>query len=281
MSLEVFESYPVNLLVGPVVTGFRDRGFPWGGPVDPVLAGVALKLAGCGAGVGVLELAGPLGIRAQGRVCVGVAFAEGEGLGCRRMVLEDGEEVRFLPPALAVRSYVAVHGLGEWIGTGTNVLASGVLEAGCPAEAREFKLADAVGCDWRTIRWVAAEGFEGGDFEAEVLPSGSRMGMRFDAGFEGRAAMALSEPSVTGGMQVTPDGTLLVHGVDGPTLGGYPKIGGVIRADWRKIGMVRPGERVRFQSVDREEAVGAWLEAKREFAELMARLDLALLASGG
>jgi urea carboxylase len=63
-----------------------------------------------------------------------------------------------------------------------------------------------------------------------------------------------SEPSVFGAVQVTEDRTLIVHGPDGPTIGGYRKLGGVVRADLDRLGQLAPGDRVSFRSVTLDEA---------------------------
>lgn len=78
-----------------------------------------------------------------------------------------------------------------------------------------------------------------------------------------------SEPQTTGTIQVTSGGTPIVIGPDGPTLGGYPKIAVVIDADRDRLGQVKPGDRIRFQRVEFDEA-RTW---RRQYH---ARLRLAL-----
>ena len=64
-----------------------------------------------------------------------------------------------------------------------------------------------------------------------VSPHSDRVGLRLlGASWRGEG-LARSEPSVCGAIQVTPSSELLVYGPDGPTIGGYQKIGTVIRAD--------------------------------------------------
>lgn len=53
-----------------------------------------------------------------------------------------------------------------------------------------------------------------------------------------------------GGIQYAGGREPIVMGVEGPSGGGYAKIGTVISADWRVVGQLRPGERIRFQRVD-------------------------------
>ena len=60
----------------------------------------------------------------------------------------------------------------------------------------------------------------------------------------------VSEPVCPGAVQVTRDGQCIVLGVDGQTIGGYPKVGQVIAADLDLLGQVRPGDRVWFERVE-------------------------------
>ncbi len=75
----------------------------------------------------------------------------------------------------------------------------------------------------------------------------------------------MSEPVAPGAVQVTNDGQPIVLGVDGQTIGGYPKVAHVIRADLDRLAQLRPGERIRFMRVSPEEAE----EAARERAAIL------------
>jgi biotin-dependent carboxylase-like uncharacterized protein len=65
----------------------------------------------------------------------------------------------------------------------------------------------------------------------------------------------VSEAVAPGAVQVTRDGQCIVLGVDGQTIGGYPKIAQVVQADLDRLGQLRPGNRVRFVRITPEEAV--------------------------
>jgi antagonist of KipI len=56
----------------------------------------------------------------------------------------------------------------------------------------------------------------------------------------------LSEPACEGAIQVTDSGTPIVLMADGPTIGGYNKIGVVIAEDLPILAQKTPGEKVRF-----------------------------------
>jgi antagonist of KipI len=88
-----------------------------------------------------------------------------------------------------------------------------------------------------------------------VSPASNRMGLRLKGqALAVPAGEMLSEPVCPGTVQVTRDGQCIVLGVDGQTIGGYPKIGQVISADLDRLGQVRPGDRISFAFVSPEEA---------------------------
>ncbi len=63
----------------------------------------------------------------------------------------------------------------------------------------------------------------------------------------------VSAPVAPGALQVA-GGTLLVLGVACGTMGGYPHVAHVITADLSRLGQLRPGDAVRFQKINVEEA---------------------------
>lgn len=64
----------------------------------------------------------------------------------------------------------------------------------------------------------------------------------------------ISEGTLSGSIQVPPDGHPLVLMADRQTIGGYPKIATAISADLARLAQRRPGEAVRFVAVSVEEA---------------------------
>jgi KipI family sensor histidine kinase inhibitor len=66
---------------------------------------------------------------------------------------------------------------------------------------------------------------------------------------------------VTGVVQVPPDGAPIVLSCDHATVGGYPALATVVRADLGELGRCRPGDNVRFDVVDLDHA--ARLRAER------------------
>jgi antagonist of KipI len=113
----------------------------------------------------------------------------------------------------------------------------------------------------------------------KVTPASNRMGLRL-AGIPLTVPERelLSEPVCPGVVQVTRDGQCIILGVDGQTIGGYPKVAQVIRADLDVVGQLRPGDEVFFKDVSLEEAER--LDREKE-AELAAWVTRARAAAAG
>ncbi len=107
-----------------------------------------------------------------------------------------------------------------------------------------------------------------------IAPRSDRQGLRLsgDALTLAGRPPAWSEAVAPGTLQLPPDGRPIVLGVDAQTIGGYPRIGHVIRADWPRMAQLRPGEEVRFLPVD--DAAAARALHAQQIA--LARLALAM-----
>jgi antagonist of KipI len=88
-----------------------------------------------------------------------------------------------------------------------------------------------------------------------VRPESNRMGLRLlGPPLTLPERELVSEPVCPGTVQVTRDGQCILLGVDGQTIGGYPKVAQVISADQDALGQLRPGARVCFEGVRLDEA---------------------------
>ena len=107
-----------------------------------------------------------------------------------------------------------------------------------------------------------------------VSPSSNRMGLRLEHEPLGRRCQRelVSEPVCPGSVQVTHDGRCIILGVDGQTIGGYPKIAQVISADLDQLGQLRPGDRVVFERVALAEAELLFRQKQKELAAWITRL---------
>jgi biotin-dependent carboxylase-like uncharacterized protein len=91
--------------------------------------------------------------------------------------------------------------------------------------------------------------FFGGVFR--VAAASDRRGLRLSGPAVARARLELpSQGVLPGAVQVPPDGQPIILGWDGPVTGGYPVIAGVISADWPRLAQLRPGDEVRFATIE-------------------------------
>lgn len=83
-----------------------------------------------------------------------------------------------------------------------------------------------------------------------VSPQSDRVGYRLEGmRLAPTKAQIFSEPVLVGSIQVPPIGQPIVTMRDGPTVGGYPKIGLVDPADLSWLAQCRPGTSIRFKLV--------------------------------
>ena len=88
-----------------------------------------------------------------------------------------------------------------------------------------------------------------------VGPDVNRVGLRLTGpALHPSGGALLPDGVVPGSIQVPPDGQPIVTLADGPTTGGYPKVGVVATVDLGRAGRLRPGDEVRFELVTVEEA---------------------------
>ena len=126
--------------------------------------------------------------------------------------------------------------------------------------------------------WFDAAGFFPTTFDftwprLEVSTASNRMGIRVrGSSLTFPARELLSEPVCPGSVQVTRDGQCIILGVDGQTIGGYPKVAQVIAADLDKLGQLRPGDRIHFIRVDLDEAEELCRRRQVALNELLTRL---------
>jgi antagonist of KipI len=152
----------------------------------------------------------------------------------------------------------------------------------------------------RSIRWPVRSHARGEDTTLRTLPgpqrdwfpddtfftrtwtvgeASNRMGVRLvGEPIPKRAGELVSEPVAAGAVQVTHDGRPIVLGVDGQTIGGYPKVAHVIRADLDRIGQLRPGTVVRFELVSADDAEALNREKWAELNRWLGRLSAAGVA---
>jgi len=113
----------------------------------------------------------------------------------------------------------------------------------------------------------------------EASAEQDRMGLRLRgtplAHNSPQAADIVSDAVTAGAIQVPANGQPIVLLADSQTVGGYPKIATVIRADLPRLAHLRPGTRVNFQAVtatqarqalqDQRDAWTSWLSTREAF----------------
>jgi biotin-dependent carboxylase-like uncharacterized protein len=247
--------------------GFRRFGVPVGGAFDRSSMRLANSLLGNALDATVLEFAlGTMEMEvAEGGALAVVGAAPvllvngvERGSNCS-FALKAGDVMSVQPPTRGLRTYVAVSGgfrseliLGSVSGAvverGSELMSEedravepGALEE-LPDGLVERPLCVVVNGD---DSWCSAE--------YRVSRNIDRVGLRLEGPkpmIDARAGR--SEPSVFGAVQLTEDRTVIVHGPDGPTIGGYVKIGCVVRADLDRLGQLAPGDVVRFKRVEND-----------------------------
>jgi allophanate hydrolase subunit 2 len=100
------------------------------------------------------------------------------------------------------------------------------------------------------------------------------MGLRLEGTPLRAGREIVSHALVPGAIQLPPDGQPVVILVDGPTVGGYPVLGVVPRAEMPRLGQLRPGDLVRFRAQEPDRARAAW----RVQQDTLARAARALAA---
>ena len=301
MSLSVLEPGFHTLLVDRGRRSSRHHGVPLGGAADRAALALANGLVGNPADTPALEitLLGPtlqadrttacalfgapfgMAIANKGRIVPGASFT-----------LEPGDAVKIAGTPMGARAYFAVTGGFEGIAvfgsrSGLQPLVAGQILA-CvesrianralpfdalpmPLENEAIRLRVLPGPQCK--HFLEAEAIFASDYE--VTAASDRMGLRLAGpALERRAGELPSEAIAPGAVQVTNDGLPLVLGVDGQTIGGYPKILFVIRADLDFLGQLRAGAKVRFVKVTPQEAEAAAKERAGITSEWHTRLTV-------
>lgn len=241
MILQVVSGTPFVTLLRPTVVGRRHFGVPPGGPFDRRSAQIATGLVQESAEVYEAAIA-PCSFRALRSGAVAV-FGGNDSVrlngeprpSAGAFAVRQGDLLEVGPAVRGLRTYIAASPHDE-------VFLSELAPELPPrdilqAVVAEHEVSAALGWEWT------------------VTVNLDRRGIRLDSGFHTQARQRASEMTVPGTIQITPDGTAILLGPDGPTIGGYPVAGVVIDADLDLTGQLMPGERVRFQPVSVAEAL--------------------------
>lgn len=264
--------------------GWKRFGVPPGGAIDDHAAHWANALLGNHSHVPVLEIL-LLGARFRAltplEIAVTGASACGDGRRWQTHRLEPNQVFTLPAPAHGIWSYLACPGgfdAPRWFGSVSTFSRGGlghpltrgdILHTTAPAlspavstigarwvdprETRDYRNPPTLRL-WRGPQWDQFEpAARMAFFDAawDVSSRSDRTGYRLNgpALNPPREGM-LSEPVLPGSLQVPPDGLPIVTMNDGPTVGGYPKLGVVDPEDLSRLAQCRPGQSVRFIPVE-------------------------------
>lgn len=168
-----------------------------------------------------------------------------------------------LPQVMGSRSTFLPAGFGGHLGRALragDTLASGThaggvcfLRARPPSSERDLPLRVVAGPQVGQFDAAGLGAFFSGSYR--VGAASDRRGLRLSGLAVTHAKSGLpSQGVLPGAVQVPPDGQPIILGWDGPATGGYPVIAGVIAADMAKLAQLRPGDTVRFATIERERA---------------------------
>ncbi len=285
--------------------GYRSLGVPLSGAMDPAALQLANVVVGNAPGLPALECTapGPM-LRALDDVTIAITGADLEAR-LDRATLERGtaisvragQTLSFGAPRAGMWAYVAVAGgldvpmvLGSASAYVPGSLGGIRLRAGDVLGRREGPTRFLTGrtptlpipATEATVRVIA--GPQDGWFEPEVLAAfyratftvsvrSDRAGTRLDGPkVQVQRERMLSDGMVPGAVQVPSGGQPIVIMPDGPTTGGYPKLGVVASADLRLVAQARPGVKIRFVPATVSEAVAAWGDWEQTVQALTSRV---------
>jgi KipI family sensor histidine kinase inhibitor len=284
--------------------GRRRFGLPQSGAMDSLALGVTNLLIGNGPGAAALEFTfpGPR-LRAVRSVAVALGGADhaptvnGRAAGMwTAQRLEAGDVLAFGAPRAGNWGYLALPGgvdVPEVMASRATYLPARLgghggrrLEAGdrigcartAPASMLHLpeRLRPSLGaCEVRVVLGPQEDYFTEEAVRAlveepfQVSREFDRAGYRLDGPRLAHRARAelLSDGLLPGALQVPSGGQPIVIMPDGPSTGGYPKIGAVVRPDLRRVAQARRGETIRFRAVDWDASHAA---AREEAAYLAA-----------
>jgi len=308
----VLEPGPFTTIQDTGRYGYQQFGIPISGALDMFAFRVANMLVGNAETAAELECTflGPrLEVLSEGIVAVTGAdmpvLVNGQVReSWQSFVVKPGDAISFRPAKTGVRAYVAVAGginvpeimgsrstfVGAKIGglKGRALTKGDFLPVGSSSDAHVSRfLPEGFKPRWKnkiTLRAMPGpqdDYFEEGmqiffNTEFEVTSQADRMGYRLSGPViplkQGMPKTIISEPSLPGAVQVPPDGQPIIKLVE-LTVGGYAKIASVITPDLDLVAQARPGDSVRFVSVNLSEAHRAYFAYQEELERTREMLE--------
>jgi KipI family sensor histidine kinase inhibitor len=306
-AVEVLQGGPMTTVQDLGRYGWAHLGISAGGAADPVSLRLANRLVGNPEGTAGLEMTLRGGhFRFLQATWIGLAGADFQARWNGRPIapwrsyrLASGDELELGGTRGGARAYLALRGgiaLPPWLGSHSTLVGAGAgglsgrgLRAGdrlplgdAAAEpAAEREALDLFPEEPVTpLRILPGDGGNGIGAERrdewlaqifEVSEQSNRAGLRLKepALPFPESGEQTTEGVIWGTVQVTPSGQGVILMNDQQTTGGYPRIAQVIAADWPRLGRLRPGAKIRWQSV-------TVLQAREALRELEDRIRSAV-----
>ena len=283
MSIRILELYGQATLQGLPQHGLRAFGVPPGGAFDQESLLLANAMAGNATDAPAIEFAlaaasievvQPSLISLVGAECE--IFIDGRSTKCQSAYqLLPGQVIEIRVPKEGCRIYLGLPGITTQKKLDRALINGNVIHAdphrGQPGKVRAL-LERPSSLSAHTIRVIAHESLPSASFTVSI--KSNRVGVRLEGKKMQPGEERLSEPSCPGVIQVTNDGALVIHGPDGPTIGGYKKVGVVCSADMDRVGQLRSRDEVKLQTITQAEAIEAWQTREKELEAKLNELRL-------
>ena len=300
--IEVVDPGLLSLVEDGGRTSVASIGIPDAGPADPDSMRLANRLVGNPDDAAVIEVTarGPtLRFRGDAHIAV-VAVAsdaldltlDGHVVAADTVVpVKNGQTVSVSQLRRGLRAYLGIAGgieIPTVVGSRSSDVLSGLgpgplmagdqLDLGAPGHPRGFLTpdrSDGQASKPTVIRVIEGpHAFGAGELEAfcttgwTVADTSNRVGLRLSTPGHGLSSTGPIESTgtVTGAVQVPPDGQPIVLMPDHATVGGYPIIACVITADLARLGQARGGDYLEFELVTREVARDSLIEHERRLS---------------
>ena len=313
MSITVLHPGMLTTIQDQGRTGYQQFGVPVSGAVDPRSAAVANILAGNEEGEAVLEctVMGPQ-LRFDEPAVIAIAGADlGPTLdgvpmdNYRAVRVGAGQVLRFTGPRCGCRAFIAVAGgldVAEVMGSrstymkakiggfkGRKLEKEDVLNLRAPGAEPKALEGRSIAPEFRaraeyTLRVVLGpqdDAFTAAGIETfltgvyAVTAEFDRMGCRMEGPEIAHETSGdiISDGIAFGAIQVPSSGQPIVMLADRQTTGGYTKIANVISADFRVLGQLKSGDKVRFEKISLSAAQEALLAQRASLRLLRHVLD--------
>ncbi|MBX3114176.1 MAG: hypothetical protein KF836_06385 [Fimbriimonadaceae bacterium] len=274
----IHSPYPGNFIVPPATAGKRAIGVPVGGPCDPVIGVIVQHLA---QNQTLIEITTPLTLQAETDTSVAIGSLPNSHLiadhptFCLGLVhVKAGESISFQSPSAGLRAYISWKSLKADSILPKPLVANSIVSE--THRATDFLALDPSLLERpnKAIRYIPTTEVLSEDWI--VTPKISRIGTRLQGSTPELPSLQRSEPSIHGAIQVTPGDEILIHGPDGPTLGGYPKAGAVISADFASLAQLRPQSTIQLMPATLEEASTLRQEKRRQIETILNQITQVL-----